>query len=431
MLTQIFSLLGSSMTAFAIGIWLYVQTGNTTPLVLVSLFGILPPMLLNSFSGVIADRFSRKKLIILGDAAQAVPTLLLMLAFATGTFQVWMLYVGTLVQAFFGMLQGPATEASITMLVPPEERRRANAIRQTASPAAGLLAPPLAGALYGLIGVPGVMLIDLMTFLVAVVVVLRIAIPQPARTDTPETRRSPWQDIKEALAFLKMRPGLLVLILYFTFLNFINNGAFRLLSPYVIALTGSESFAGLVQGIFSGGLVVGGLITIVWHGTRNHIDTILPGLAFAGVMLVGLGLARDVGALLIVAFVAALPYKMTNALLASIYQSKIPPEMQGRVFALMSQLSVFAIPLVYIITGPLVDQLFVPAIGKADWWAWVDPIVGHSPAAGIALYMVICGVLQAVITLLVYALPSVRRIESTLPDYVVDGVALGLAGDGD
>src|SRR5690349_12289746 len=110
MLTQIFSLLGSSMTSFAIGIWLYTETGNTTPLVLVSLFTFLPPMLLNSVSGVIADRFSRKKLIILGDAAQAVPTLLLMLAFATGTFEIWMLYLGAVVQSFFGMLQGPAIE---------------------------------------------------------------------------------------------------------------------------------------------------------------------------------------------------------------------------------------------------------------------------------------------------------------------------------
>ncbi len=421
MATQVLSILGSGMTSFAIGVWVFTQTGDTTPLMLVAIFATVPMMLLTGIGGVIADRINRRWLIILGDAGQAVPTLLLMLAFATGTFQLWMLYAATLVQTLFVLVQQPAIEASITMLVPDDQRDRANAIRQISAPAAGLLAPALAGVLYGIVGVAGVLLIDLITFAVAALVVMQVHIPQPRKShEGAKHQGSMWQELKGAFAFVYVRRGMFITILYATFLNFITGGAFNLLTPYIILITGEETFAGIIGGVFSAGLVAGGLATMVWQGTKTRMHTIMPGLTWAGIGLILFGMARTPLALIIIAFLMTLPYKMTNALIHSILQKKIPPDMQGRVFAMVMQLAVFAMPLSFLITGPLVDNVLEPAVNQAAWWSIVAPLVGNEPGAGIGLYFIICGALTAVVTLAVYALPIVRHMETDMPDFVAD-----------
>ena len=417
--TQVFSMVGSAMTNFAIGVWIYTETGNTTPIVLTAFFTWLPPVLLNSFAGVLADRFSRKKLIVLGDAAQAVPTLLLALAFLTNQFELWQLYTAAFAQSLFGLVQGPSISASVTMLVPDSQRNRANAILAVSSSTAGLLAPLLGGALYALIDVAGVMFVDLATFITAVLVIAFIHIPQPQQTaESTATRGSVWQEMWGGLQFLLDRRGILYLSLYFTFLNFITNGVFVLRTPYILALVEDEKLLGILLTVASIGLVGGGLLTMVWQGTKQRIHTIMPSLAFGAVTLILFGMVRTPLALGIVGFVMMLPYKMSNALLSTVMQAKVPPDMQGRVFAFTSQLSLFAMPLTYLFTGPLVDKYLEPAVGESGWH-WVEPVVGSMPGAGMGLYIVVCGAIWLAGTLVVYALPAVRHMETDLPNYQV------------
>ena len=416
-ITQIFSLIGSGMTGFALGIRVFTDTGDTTPLLLVSFFTLLPYMFGGSLAGVVADRFSRKRLIILGDTGQAIPTLLLAISFLTNQFELWQLYLAMVVQASFSLLQSPALSASIVMIVDAQNRDRANAIMQIASPAAGMVAPILAGTLYGVLDVAGIMLADLATFVFAVVVISFIQIPQPTASEEGlASKGSIWSELKGGFQFLTTRRGLFILTLYFTFLNFVTEGVFRLFTPYLLLLTGSESAVGILQGIASLGLVAGGLVTTVWRGTHYRINTILPALMWAGIGMAIFGIVRDPLPLAIIMFLMMLPYKMTNALLVSVMQAKIPPDMQGRVFALSSQLSVFAMPLTFLITGPIVDRILEPAVG-GEHWQLVEPIVGNAAGAGIGLYAIICGMLLLIATVVVYALPSVRHMERDLPDY--------------
>ncbi len=416
--TQILSMIGSVMSSFAIGIWVFAETGNTTPLLLVGVFKWLPHMLLGSVAGVLADRFNRKSLIIGADAAQAIPTLLLLLSFAAGTFALWQLYLVALIQSLFGMVQGPAIMASITMLVPDEGRDRANAVIEIAGPSAQMLAPVIAGFLYAFISVEGILAIDLLTFLFAVAVISQVHIPQPAATEESKASRgSIWREIRGGFAFLYARRGLFVLSFYFLFLNFITAGVWVLLSPYMLILTDfDERLVGILMGVSSFGLVVGGLIPIVWQVPHPRIHTIMPTLALAAVGLMIFGTVRSPLALAVVIFLMMLPYKMNNVLLSSIRQGKIPPDMQGRVYGLTGQISIFALPLALLITGPLVDDVLEPMVGTGSW-RFLNPVFGNEAGAGIGLYIAVCGLLLLIATLLVYALPIVRHLERDLPDY--------------
>lgn len=424
LITQVLSMLGSRMTGFALGIWIFTETGNTTPLVLVPLFTILPYMLLSSVAGVFVDRFSRKWLIILGDAGQAIPTLVLLLLFSTDAFAVWHLYLAVITQSFFGLMQGPAMTASITMLVPDSHRNIANALGQITQPMAGLIAPPIAGLLYTVIDVSGIIALDLLTFIIAVIVVSTLTIPQPQKTQKPKTDDSDtesdssmWTELKEAFGFLATRRGLLLVSLYATFLNFITVGAFPLILPYVLLMTDSEPFVGVIQGVFSFGLIAGGLSTTLLPSKFSRVRVSMMGMVVAGVGLAVFGTVRTPIALVLVGFVMALPYKMFNALFMSILQAKIPPDMQGRVFSLLTQVATFAMPITYIVTGPLIDEILEPAVGGSGWSVFA-PLLGSEAGAGIGLYMLFCGSLLAIGSLVVYAVPSVRNLERELPDYL-------------
>jgi MFS family permease len=129
-LTQTLSMIGSSVTSLAIGIWVFNQTGNATPLAMVSFFAAIPMTIAASVSGVLADRWDRRYVMAVADAGQAAGTCILLASFVTGSFQLWHLYAVTLVSSVFGAFQRPAFQASVTMLVPDEQRDRANAIQQ-------------------------------------------------------------------------------------------------------------------------------------------------------------------------------------------------------------------------------------------------------------------------------------------------------------
>lgn len=426
--TQVFSMLGSAMTTFAVSVWVYTETGSTTPLLLTAFFYWLPRVLLSSFAGVLADRFSRKRLIVLGDAGQAVPTLLLALSFLSGHFAVWHLYAVAFVQALFALVQGPAIMASITLLVPDAQRPRANALIAIADPLAGLLAPALGGVLYTAVGVAGVIFIDLATFLAAVAVIARIDIPRPSvSADSAAARGSLWQEATLGIRFLRQRPGLLILVLYFTFLNLMTNGPLMLRTPYILERTGSEELLGVLLTLSTLGLVVGGLITVVWQGTRPRVHTIFPALIGGGVALMLFSLVRSPLALAVVGFVMQLPYKMSNAHVSAIWQAKVPPDMQGRVFAFGSQLALFALPFTYLLSGPLVDRFLEPAVDTSAW-APLAPLFGREPGAGIALYIFVSALIWLVGTVAVYALPAVRHLEGDLRDYGTESATADAPG---
>ncbi|MGQ9850842.1 MAG: MFS transporter [Aggregatilineaceae bacterium] len=416
--TQTFSLIGSEMTSLAVSIWVYQESGNVTPLTLAAFFAAVPRLITPSLAGVLADRWDRRYVMMLADAGQAIGTALLLVSFLSDSFQLWHLYLVSAWQAAFSMFQGPAFSASVTMLVPDDQRDRANAVQQMRGAAAGLVAPTLAGALFAVVGAPGVMTIDLFTFAVAITVVGLVHIPRPPQSEEGHTRQSGiWHEALVGFHYLWKRRPLFAMICTATLINFLLNGVGVLITPYVLSLTSSEATLGMLLSLFSAGALVGGLIMSVWGGTRPRTHTIFPGMLFTGLMFAGLGVARSPVALGAVAFALMIPLPIVNAAFDSILQIKVPPDLQGRVFAAVTQLAMLLSPLAYLLSGPLADGVFEPAT-QSDAWSLVAPLVGSQAGAGIGLMAVIAGTLVIAVTAAAYLTPSMRTLEATLPDYV-------------
>ena len=432
-LTQTLSLIGSRISGLAIGIHIFTETGSATPLALVAFFGIVPLILAASVSGVLADRWDRRAVMILSDAGQALGTVLLLISFAGGGFELWHLYLVTFIQAIFGVFQGPAFSASVTMLVPEAQRERANAIQQMTGPTAGIVAPALAGVIYALGGVVGAILVDLATFAAAMLVILLIHIPMPARTAEGEAvGGSAWREALGGLRYLWSRQTMFWYLLYISLINFLIGGTAVLLTPYILARTNNnEALLGLLLSVMNIGAIAGAVIIGVWGGTRPRIHTIMPALIVGGIMLMLVGMAQQALMIGLTLFLFLAMPSLINPLFISILQVKVPPDLQGRVFAAVGQFSMLLTPLSYLMVGPLVDGLLEPAVGTPGW-ALVAPLVGNAPGAGIGLLMMICGALTTLSTALIYALPAVRHMEANLPDYAAepapDALAAGLAG---
>lgn len=417
-ITQMFSFMGSRISSLAVGIWIFNETGNATPLVMVSFFTALPAVLAGSISGVLADRWDRRWVMALADAGQAVGTILLLISFSTDGFQLWHLYGVVVIQAIFGVFQNPAFTASITMLIPSDKRVRANAVRQLTGPIAAIIAPIIATSVFTAVGVEGAIIVDLLTFFIAVIVVMNVDIPRPASTAIGRSMQgSIWKETWGGLTYLWAHRPLLILMGYYAIINFLVSGATILTVPYLIARIGDTQTMGTALGVINMGGIGGILIIAYWGGVKRHTSLILVATAVSAIFLALSGIAQTPLALMITQFLTLLPIPIGNAIFISTLQAKVPPDVQGRVFAVMGQIVRLLLPVAYLLAGPLADNVLEPMVGTARWEPFAS-LFGNSEGAGMGMIYTINGILLILVTLGLSMIASIRNIDTDFPDYV-------------
>lgn len=417
--TQIFSLIGSRMTGIAVGIKVFSDTGDASPLLIAAFFAELPGMLGSSLSGFIADRIDRRRVIMLGDAGQAAATSLLMLSFLTGSFQLWHLYAMMLFTGIFGTIQGPASQAAITMLVPESQRDRANGIREIGFPLAGVIAPTAAALLYTVVGVVGVMVADLCTFTVAIIVISRVHIPRPQQSDEDREAGGVWW--REAIGgwrFLWQRRGLFWTVVYISFIWFLINGPLAIETPYILSITGSEHILGILLSVMNFGAFAGAMSIAIIGKVRHRMRLIFAGMLLLGTAVIVYGIVRQPVLLGLAMALVFFPLPAIGALFATILQNKTPADLQGRVFGAYGQMGMLLTPFSFLITAALVDNVLEPAV-RTPGWAVFAPLLGDQPGAGMGLMLVIVGAIILVATGLAVLQPGIRHLESHLPDQPV------------
>jgi MFS family permease len=200
-------------------------------------------------------------------------------------------------------------------------------------------------------------------------------------------------------------------------INFMLNLSGVLMTPYLLARTGSESSYGFILSAFNAGTLVGAIVISAWGGTRRRINTVIPSLLTMCTMVMVFGTAQSIWLLTLSAFLTLLPNAFANILFQSMMQAKVAPDLQGRVFGSIGQLSMLMTPLAYLVAGPLADNLFEPLVGKAGW-STVAPLVGTTAGSGIGLMFVITGGIALLVCAILLSIPMIRNVEELLPDYV-------------
>ena len=335
-LGQVVSLLGSAMTWFAFTIWAWEKTGKASALATISFFAFLPAVLLTPIAGAFVDRWNRKLVMLLSDFATALGTLTVFLIYTFGDLQLWHIYLVSILAGFFTAFQYPAYTAAVTTMLSKEDYARASGMLGSARALSGILAPIFAAALLIPLGLRGIMLIDLATFVFAFGTLLVIHIPQPKQTETGlQSRGTLWQEIVFGFRYIKERPSLRALTILFMIAGiFLAIGA-TLMAPLVLSLTpNNESALATVQSTGAVGGIAGSVILSVWGGTQRRIHNILVG--GAGACLLGilwLGLTQAVILWAIGSFFFAFFEPFVEGGNIAIWQTKVEADIQGRVFS--------------------------------------------------------------------------------------------------
>lgn len=418
---QMVSLLGSGMTTFAISIWAWQETGQATALALAMFFGFGPQVLLSPLAGAVVDRYDRKLVMILSDLAAGISTIALLALYSTDSLEIWHLYAANAFAGAFGSFQFPAYSAAVTVMIPKEQYGRANGMIGLAGSASGILAPIMAGALIGLIGIGGIMTLDIVTFIFAIGMLLLVFIPQPEISEEGlKARGSLRSESLFGFKYIFERPGLLGLQMVFFFINFSAMLGFTVLVPMVLARTGSDTLAlSYTQSVSALGGVAGGILMSLWGGPKRRVHGVLMGMILISLLgSLPTGLGRNVAWWAAGGFFVGFVLPILNGSNQAIWQAKVKPDIQGRVFAVRRLIAQIAAPVGMLSAGPLADYIFEPAM--ADGGAWTGLfgwLVGTGPGAGMGLMFVLTGIFGALIGLGGYAFPKIRNVEDIMPDH--------------
>lgn len=416
---QSVSLVGSNMTNFGLMIWAWQVTGRATALALVGVFSFLPMILLSPIAGVYVDRWNRKRVMIWSDLAAGMVTIALFTLFRLDRLEVWHLFISAALYGCFNAFQQPAFGASISLMVSRQQYARANGLIAMSQNATGILAPILAGALLGFIGLGGIMIIDIVTFLFAVGSLLLVHVPQPVPTEASATTgETTLQRVAFGLRYILRTPSLRALTLVFFVAIVALNFSAVTLNPMILARTGNDEIAlGTFNSIISIGAVLGGALLAAWGGPKRRTPVLLICVSLIGVGYATVAAGRGLIVWVIGGFITTLVVSMTVGINQSIWQAKVPADIQGRVLAARFALANWGRPLIMIAAGPVADYLCEPAMASDTLLARIfEPIVGLGPGTGMATMLFMSAILVAVVGLGGFAAKSLRRIESLLPD---------------
>ncbi len=428
---QLVSVLGSAMTQFGLMLWIWDQTHEATALALMGFFTFAPLMIMLPVAGSLVDRMNRKKAMMLSDLAAGIGTIVILILYSTGYLEIWHLYVIGIFIGTFGAFQWPAYSSAISMMVEKKDYARASGLVGMVGSVAGIFGPPMAVILLVAIGLKGILLVDIVTFSFAIGVLLFVHIPQPPPAD--DLQKGTFGVFKDAIygfRYIYNRKPLFGLQMTFFTFNLISTFGMVVFMPMILARTGSDrAILASVQTVLAVGGVIGGIMLAVWGGPKKKINGLLGGMIIAGIgFSIGFGIGQTPIFWMVAGFLTMLMMPTLNGSSQAIWQSKVPANKQGRVFAARGVIAQGASAVSMVLVGPLADMVFEPAFmeggSMVDQFGW---LVGTGPGAGMGFMILVSGLISTIVACIAYSIKTIREVETLVPD-ADHGIDIGNEG---
>ncbi|PPT08495.1 Major facilitator superfamily MFS_1 [Geitlerinema sp. FC II] len=420
---QLISLIGSQITSFALGIWVYQNTGSVTQFALISFFAILPGLIISPLAGAFVDRLDRRWVMIVSDSVAGFSTFSIALLVITGQLQVWHIYLATTINSISSTFQWPAYMSTTTLLVSKKDLGRANGMTQFSEASARLFSPISGGILLILIQLKGVLFLDLLTFLFALVILLIVDFPKPKLTMLGKlSKGSLLEESIYGWSYILARPGLMGLLIFFTISNFAVYISEVLFSPLVLSFA-SANMLGLVLSVGGSGMLIGSIFVSFWRGPKRHIYNILCFQFLLGLSIFFVGMRSSTVSIMVGGFIAFFTIPFFQSSSNAIWQAKVEPDIQGRVFAIRRMFTWSSRPLAYLLAGPLADRVFEPLMTANGLLAGtIGQFIGTGPGRGIGLMFILMGTFTMLTTIFAYQYTPLRLVEDRLPDAIIDSI---------
>jgi DHA3 family macrolide efflux protein-like MFS transporter len=419
-LGQLVSLVGSQLTGFALGVWVYDQSHSVLMLALTQIAMQAPFVFLSPLAGVLADRWNRRTAMIVSDFGAGLAVLTAALLYLSNSLQPWMVIPLNIWMAAFNTLMWPAYTATVTLLVPKKQFGRANGLVQLGEALPQVAGPAIAGALYVAIRLGNMALIDFATYFFSVILMLAfVRIPRPQQTaEGKSARGSIWKQMRFGWDYIVARKGLLFLLLFFLSTNFLNGVMQPLFVPLILD-NWDPSVLGYLSTIMGVGMLVGTLVMSAWGGGKRKIYTLLGASVICSSFLAAVGLRASIPLLAVCGFGFMFSVPLMNAASQSIWQAKVAPDVQGRVFAVRRAIAWSSQIIAPLLAAPLADYVFKPGMAAGGALAVIfGPLYGVGASRGVGLLISILGILSIGVSILALANRTIRHVELDLPDHV-------------
>lgn len=418
---QLVSVLASNISGFALSIWMYQQTGSATAMTAMQVSFMLPFMLITPFAGAMVDRYNRKLMMMVSDMFSVSATIGILLLQTTGNLQFWHLYVANIFYGLGNSFQWPAYMAAISVMVPKEQYGRANGMMSLIDSGPAVFSPILAGALMPFLGLTLILTIDVITFILAIGTLLFVHIPQLEKTVEGQTGEG--NLLKEAIfgfRYIFERPALRTYLIIILSLNLASGFAEPVTAPMILARTDQNTVTfGAVETAGAIGAVIGGLIMSAWGGFRRRMLTMLAGWPIYGLVgLIAFGLSRSPTAWIVTILIGQMIFPMTNGAAHAVWQAKVAPDVQGRVFAARRFIAWLTSPIMPLVAGGLADFVTEPFMQTQNFVTQAaGRLVGSGAGSGMSLQFVVSGLLFLTGVVIAALTPSFRNLETIIPDH--------------
>ena len=394
--TQSISQLGSGITAFALTLWLYEKTGSSLSTAALTICSYAPYVLMSIFAGALTDRFDKKKTMLVCDVLAVFCTIVVFGLFSTNRLMVWHLYAVNAISGLMNTVQQPASEVAMTLIIPEQYYQKTSGLRSLSRSLISILNPLIATALYSFVGLNGVIVVDVGSFIVAFAALqFFIKIPK----SQGERKEGVLVLVKEGIGFLKDNPVIMTLILFMAGVNLVASAFDATLPGYVIPNPkGGQAVLGIVTSCSGAAMLIGSLIVSVIPKPKDRVKVVYLTMLFSlGTENFLLAFSREPFVWCIGQIIGWILVPIMSANLDVILRSTIPVELQGRVYACRNTLQFFTIPIGLFLGGFMVDNVCEPFMSVFGDLSILKTLFGIGKGSGAALMMFILGVSGSII----------------------------------
>lgn len=351
---ELISAIGGGLTSFGLGVYVFMQTGSATGMALVTLLGFLPTLILSVPAGVLADRYDRRVLMMIGDGCSALGIIYILLCMINGGASLTQICIGVFVSAVFSSLLEPSYRATVSDLLTKEEFSKANGLVSLAGSARYLVAPLLAGLLLSVSDIKLLLVIDISTFVITVI--STAVVKRGIETKQVQKEASFLTSMKEGWEAVHSRSGIFLLILVSAVLTLFM-GVFQILAePLILAFADSKTL-GIAETVCATGMLVSSLILGMRGIKKKYVRVLEVSLALAGINMIGFGVWENIFVITIFGFMFFMMLPFANNCLDYLVRTNIPDELQGRAWGFIGFLSQMGYVVAYSVGGILADYM--------------------------------------------------------------------------
>lgn len=407
---QLVSAIGSGLSSFGLGVYVYGATGKASAVALVTLLAFMPSLLLSAVSGVLADRYDRRLLMVLGDSLSALGVAFILVCMLRGEAQLWQICAGVAISSVFSSLLEPAYKATVTDLLTPEQYTKASGLVQVAGSSKYLISPIVAGFLLTVADIKLLLILDICTFFVTVASTLVVRSGLASRAS--DSAASFIREFKEGWAAVSEKRGVLVLVMMTSVITFFLGFIQTLSTPLVLAFSDSAAL-GTMETVAASGMLVTSVIVGILPIKKGYVKLLSLSLFCAGLGMAAFGMRESIVWICLSGFFffAMLPF--ANASLDFLTRSNIENSKQGRAWGLIGVISQLGYVAAYALSGVLADYVFNPLLIDGGALAGsVGRIIGTGSGRGTGFLIIVAGGLLCLTSILLYQVPSVKKLEA-------------------